>query len=143
MKASDRLRAALLALARGAPLTEAQQQELEETGWRGATAREAQRELEEQARRQGRERGRVTLSDLGWYSIDGLRDHGTLAEWVQAEREAQEGRLWLVVDPHCPFHTDWLVTAPSPEEALAWVGREEDRSPDGLCAQVVGPSPVH
>jgi hypothetical protein len=144
MKASDRLRTALLALARGAPLTEAQQKELEEAGWRDATARDAERELEAQARQQaGSGQAGVTLADTGFYSIDGLRAHGTQAEWAQAEQEAQEGRLWLVVDPSCPFHTDWLATAASSEEAIAWVGREEDRGTEGLTAQRVAPSPVH
>jgi hypothetical protein len=144
MKASDRLRTALLALARGAPLTEAQQKELEETGWGDATARDAQRELEAQAQRQaGSGRAGVTLSDTGFYSIDGLRAHGTPAEWAQAEQEAREGLLWLVVDPHCPFHTDWLATADSAGAAIAWVGREEDRGTEGLTAQRVAASPVH
>lgn len=55
MTGSRRLHAALLALARGEALTPAQRLELTESGWGNATAKDAQRELEEQARRQVRQ----------------------------------------------------------------------------------------
>lgn len=51
MKSSARLADALRTLARSEPLTPAQRQELTESGWGNATAKDAQRELEEQAKR--------------------------------------------------------------------------------------------
>lgn len=54
MVASQRLLAALAALAREEALTPEQRAELEAAGWGDARPRQAQAELEEQARRQVR-----------------------------------------------------------------------------------------
>jgi hypothetical protein len=51
MNTTDRLRPALLSLARGETLTTPMHIVLAETGWAEATQRDAQRELEEQAKR--------------------------------------------------------------------------------------------
>jgi hypothetical protein len=51
MNTTDRLRLALLALARGETLTTPMHIVLAETGWANATQKDAQRELEEQAKR--------------------------------------------------------------------------------------------
>lgn len=51
MTGSQRLYVALLALARGLPLTEQHRIDLKESGWADATQRQARAELEEQARR--------------------------------------------------------------------------------------------
>jgi hypothetical protein len=50
-RASQRLNDALAALASGQELTPEQRVELTEAGWADATPRQAQQELEEQARR--------------------------------------------------------------------------------------------
>lgn len=55
MRPSRRLHLALLALARDERLTPEQRHELTEAGWGDATPRQAQAELEEQARRQVRQ----------------------------------------------------------------------------------------
>lgn len=82
----------------------------------------------------------MTLAETHSVAIRALRRYGTPAEWAEAERDAREGRLWLVVDVGCPLHTDWLVTASSAEGALDLVAAEESCTTEGLEAVPVGPT---